>query len=132
MKRSAMPRSLKPMKRTELKRVPGTSRKVQIKKRGARAKAWGKAWRFLKQEFQRRDITSCEFRFIPHVCWGPLDPAHSKKRGKMKGNDIYMVAIACRLIHSYLDEKCSHDEMERFVNRAIESRGVILPERLAA
>lgn len=121
MKRSAMKRSSKPMKRTRLKKV------------GRRTKDWRNAWRFLKPELEKRGRTQCEFKFIPHECWGPLDPAHSKKRRMMKGADIYMVAIACRYIHNVLDLMCTHEEMELFVNRAIElAGGPILPEEKKA
>jgi hypothetical protein len=116
MKRSWLTRSRKPMNRV-----------------GRRTKDWRKAWRFLKVEFERRGRTSCEFEFIPHECWGPLDPAHSKKRRNMKGNDIYACAIACRYIHNFLDLMCTHEEMELFVMRAIElAGGLILPEEKQA
>lgn len=104
-----------------------------MNKIGPRTKKWRKAWRFLKPEFDKRERTKCEFGFIPHECWGPLDPAHSKKRGKMKGNDIYTIALGCRAVHNFLDYSCTHEEMELFVNRAIElAGGLILPEEKRA
>jgi len=134
--------SIKPnaarMKRSEFKRVPGTARLERkplnrsskpMNKVGARTKKWRAAWRFLKPEFEKRGRTGCEFKFISHECWGPLDPAHSKKRNKMKSNDIYACAIACRYIHNFLDLMCTHEEMELFVNRAIDlAGGPITPE----
>ena len=101
--------SRKPMKRS-----------VPLNKEGRRTKAWRAAWRRLKPQLEKRGRTRCEFKFIPHVCWGPLDPAHSKKRFKMVGDDISAVAIACRRIHNYLDQKCSHEEMEALVLKAID------------
>lgn len=99
-----------------------------INKSGRRTANWLAAWRFLKPELEKRGRTGCEFGFIPHECWGPLDPAHSKKRSKMKGNDIYMVAIACRLIHNFMDYECTHEQMETFVLQAIDlAGGPILP-----
>jgi hypothetical protein len=104
-----------------------------MNKIGPRTKKWRKAWRRLKPQLEKHNRTSCEFKFIPHECWGPLDPAHSKKRGKMRGQDIYAVAIACRYIHNFLDLMCTHEEMELFVNRAIElAGGPILPEEKKA
>lgn len=112
LKRSAMKRSLRPMKKV-----------------GRRTRDWRGAWGFLKAEFDKRGRTGCEFKFIPHECWGPLDPAHSKKRRMMRGNDIYMVAIGCRYIHNFLDYECTHAHMELFVLHAIDlAGGPILPE----
>lgn len=137
LKRSAMKRGTTELKRTEWKRVPGTARselkRSRLNKVGPRTKRWQQVWRFLKPQLAKRDITSCEFGFIPHECEGPLDPAHSKKRGKMKGNDIYAVSLACRKIHNYLDIECSHEQMEALVMQAIQNRGgIILPAKLAA
>ncbi|HEX7330339.1 MAG TPA: hypothetical protein VF290_02500 [Pyrinomonadaceae bacterium] len=133
----------KRLKRSEFKRVPGTARLERkplqrstkpINKLGRRGKNWRKAWRFLKPELEKRGRTQCEFKFIPHECFGPLDPCHSKKRRKMEGNDIYTVAIGCRWIHNFLDYSCTHEQMELFVLHAIDlAGGMILPaERKAA
>lgn len=124
-----MQRSTKPMRKTQIERSRKPMRKI-----GRRTKDWRRAWRFLKPEFEKRGRTRCEFKFIPHECWGPLDPAHSKKRNKMKGNDIYTVAIGCRYIHNFLDYECDHEQMELFVLHAIDlAGGLILPdERKAA
>lgn len=104
-----------------------------INKIGPRTKKWRKAWNRLKPELEKRGRTGCEFKFIPHECWGPLDPCHSKKRGKMKTKnanlDINAVALGCRYIHNFLDLACTHGEMELFVNTAIENGGgMIVPE----
>lgn len=121
-------RSQKPMKRS----WPMRSRKP-LNRAGRRTKNWRKAWRFLKPELEKRGRTGCEFKFIPHECWGPLDPAHSKKRRNMKGNDIYAVALGCRAVHNFLDLNCTHEEMELFVMRAIDlAGGMIVPEKKAA
>ena len=113
LKRSGIRRSLRPT----------------LKKIGRRTKEWRTAWRFLKPELEKRGRTGCEFGFIPHECWGPLDPAHSKKRRNMKGNDIYAVALGCRYIHNFLDLQCTHEQMELFVLHAIDlAGGLIIPE----
>ena len=123
----------KPMKRATMKRTPMRRARKPMKKVGRRTRDWRKAWRFLKPELEKRGRTGCEFTFIPHECFGPLDPAHSKKRNKMKGNDIYAVAMGCRAVHNFLDLMCSHEQMELFVMHAIElAGGMILPERKAA
>lgn len=123
----------RPMKRAAMKRTPMRRSRKPMKKVGRRTKDWRKAWRFLKAEFEKRGRIGCEFKFIPHECFGPLDPTHSKKRNKMKGNDIYAVAIGCRAVHNFLDLSCTHEQMELFVMHAIElAGGLILPERKAA
>lgn len=125
----------KRLKRSEMKRVPGAARleRKPINKIGRRTKDWRAVWRFLKPEFDKRGRTGCEFKFIPHECWGPLDPAHSKKRNKMRGSDIFAVAIACRYIHNFMDYECTHERMELFVLHAIDlAGGMILPEEKRA
>lgn len=125
----------KQLKRTQLRRRRESVKqsKVRINKRGRRTKEWESVWRWLKPRLEAASRTRCEFHFIEHVCDGPLDPAHSKKRRKMEGNDIYAVAIACRNVHNFLDYKCTHEEMQAFVEEAINlAGGLILPEKLAA
>lgn len=96
---------------------------------GKKTKAWDSVWRWLKAEFEKRSRTKCEFRFIAHTCSQILTPAHSKKRRLIQGDEIYHVAIACSVVHTTLDEKMSHEDMEAAVMRAInENGGVILPE----
>lgn len=104
-----------------------------LKKNGRRTNEWRKAWRIIKTELERRGRTRCEFSFIPHECFGRLDPCHSKKRRLMQGDDIYTVALGCAQAHRILDEVFTHAEMETAVLRAIQaSGGLILPERKAA
>lgn len=99
-----------------------------MKKNGRRTNDWRAVWRWLKPRLEARNRTRCEFDFIPHECDNILDPAHSKKRRNMKGNDIYAVAIACRRIHEYLDYTLPHEEMEAAVMEAINRNGgMILP-----
>lgn len=99
-----------------------------IGKIGPRAREWRRVWAFLKPRLEAAGRTNCEFDFMVHDCWGRLDPAHSKKRNKMVGNDIYAVAIACQNIHQILDEQCSHSDMEFNVITAINLHGgLILP-----
>lgn len=114
----------------KLNRKPMKRSRRPVNKIGRRTRDWRKAWRFLKPEFEKRGRTGCEFGFIPHECRGPIDPCHSKKRNKMQGDDIYRVALGCRwVIHEFLDLVCTHEQMELFVNEAIErAGGLILPE----
>ena len=100
---------------------------------GRRTADWRKVWRFLKPRLEASGRIYCEFEFIAHECCGILDPAHSKKRRFMQGDDIYTVAISCRNAHRILDEEFSHEEMEKAVLRAINNHGgLILPEAKAA
>lgn len=137
MKRSELKRKT-PMKRSGTLKAtrslsPGSetsqgSPRRPINKVGPRTRAWRSAWRFLKPRLEAARRTQCEFDFIPHICGGPLDPAHSKKRNEMVGDDIYAVAIACRNIHCVLDEVYTHAAMKKAVMTAIErGGGMILP-----
>ena len=104
-------------------------RRSPLKRNGRRTNDWRKVWRFLKAEFEKRNITYCEFGFIEHECGGFLTPAHSKKRRMMQGTDIYAVALSCVNFHRQLDEGMSHEQMEQIVMQAISNRGgLILPK----
>lgn len=97
---------------------------------GRRMNEWSKVWAFLKPRLEAAGRTACEFDWpeVAHECWGPIDPAHSKKRREMQGDDIYAVAISCREFHKYLDECCTHERMEQLVLEAINRHGgLILP-----
>jgi hypothetical protein len=107
--------------------------RCRLNANGRRTNDWRKVWRFLKPRLEAAGRTKCEFDFIPHKCCAILDPAHSKKRREMKGNDIYAVAIACRNAHNVLDYEMTHSDMEQAVLRAIQANGgIILPEAKAA
>lgn len=130
--RTPVARSTRPMKRSAMNRSQKPMNKV-----GPRTKKWRKAWARLKPELEKRGRTRCEFGFIPHECWGPLDPCHSKKRGKMNTKhtnlDINTIALGCRAVHDFLDLVCTHSEMELFVTTAITNAGgMIVPETRAA
>jgi hypothetical protein len=119
--------------------IPSTENLAAAKRRpirmgaGPRMKEWSRVWAWLKPRLEAAERTRCEFPFIDHECCDILDPAHSRKRRLMQGDDIYIVSIACRNAHRILDEVMTHAQMETAVWRAInEHGGVILPTRKAA
>ena len=123
----------KPMKRSRMTIATGKMRSARrrINQLGPRGLEWKAVWRFLKPRLQAAGRTRCEFDWpdVAHECWGPLDPAHSKKRHEMQEGDIYAVAISCREFHNYLDQVCSHSRMEELVLEAINRHGgMILPK----
>lgn len=151
MKRSPMQRGSSQMKRTRMVRrrralrikvnESKSSRPFQVSspkatprlKAGRRMKEWSRVWAWLKPRLESAERTRCEFPFIDHECCDILDPAHSRKRRLMQGDDIYIVSIACRNVHRILDEVMTHSEMEMAVWRAInENGGLILPAKRAA
>lgn len=108
-------------------------KRSRINRLGPKTRQWLSVWRWLKPRFEAAGRTHCEFGLIPHQCWGELWPCHSKKRRLWEGDDIYAVAIGCQQISRHLDEKLSHEQMERAVMAAIElAGGLILPERKVA
>lgn len=123
-------RNYKPLSRKKgLARKGISVRGKPMNKVGPRTREWQSVWRFLKPRLKAAGRTSCEFDFIEHECWGRLDPCHSKKRREMQGDDIYAVAIGCQNIHTYLDEVCKHEFMEKLVLEAINRHGgLILPK----
>jgi hypothetical protein len=96
---------------------------------GRRTREWNRVWQWLKPRLEARGRTHCEFDHLPHQCSGILTPAHSRKRRKMEGDEIYEVAIACTNAHQILDERLNHEQMYVCVNYAIErAGGLITPE----
>jgi hypothetical protein len=119
----------KPMRRTRFERGENTSqfRGRSKLKNGRRSKEWEKARAWLKKQFEKREITRCEFRFIAHDCWGEnLGFAHCKKRRLLMEGEIWHVALACQTVHTILDEKMSHEAMHEAVHRAIENHGGVI------
>ena len=116
------------LKRTGFNRKSAVARKP-LNRRGPRTREWSKVWAWLKPRVEAAGRVQCEFGFIPHECWGPLTPAHSRKRREMVGDDIYAVAICCLNFHRHLDEELSHDDMYAVVMKAINlAGGLVLPE----
>ncbi len=93
---------------------------------GPRMREWRRVWAWLKPRLEAAGRTHCEFDHLPHQCSGILTPAHSKKRRKMEGDDIYAVAIACTNAHQILDERLNHEQMEVCVDYAIERAGGLI------
>jgi hypothetical protein len=103
-----------------------------INRVGPRTKTWQQVSAWLRPRLDRAGRVGCELRkVLPHgECWGPIDLAHSKKRAKMQGDDIYLVIRACRKSHDILDLKLTHEQMEKVVLAAIrKAGGPILPKR---
>lgn len=102
-------------------------------KAGPRMKEWARAWKWLRPRLEARGRTRCEFDFLPHQCFGPLTPAHSKKRRKIVGGEIYEIAMICTSGHQVLDERLDHESMYVAVMYAIErAGGLITPATEAA
>lgn len=101
-------------------------------------KNWKQVWAWLKPRLDKAGRNKCEFvGIVEHVCKGPLDPVHSKKRRKCSELDLYSVAIGCRAVHDLvegikvykpLNRRVRQREMESFVMQAIQrAGGLILP-----
>ena len=103
--------------------VDRIKRKKQGLGAGPRTREWQRVWKWLKPRLEAAGRTHCEFDHLPHVCSGILTPAHSRKRRKMEGDDIYAVAIACTNAHQILDERLDHEAMEVCVLYAIDRAG---------
>jgi len=79
--------------------------------------------RELKKRFVELGVFSCELRY--EGCMGNtmLSFAHAKKRRMFTSEaDWTTVVLACVKCHEFLDNKCSHEEMERRVNETISNR----------
>jgi hypothetical protein len=94
---------------------------------GRRMKTWQQVSAWLRPRLDRAGRVGCELRSVlPHgECWGPIDLAHSKKRYKMEGDDVYEVIRICRKSHEMI-ERLPHSEMERIVKKAIRKAGGII------
>lgn len=88
-------------------------------KAGKKTKAWNKARKELKVEFEKLGITTCEIRFTH--CWfnNALSFAHTRKRRNVR--DLKRVVLACVPCHSII-EAWPEEKMEEFLEKIIESR----------
>jgi hypothetical protein len=99
---------------------------------GRRTKTWASVRAWLIPRLDKAGRVGCELRSVlPHGdCWGPIDLAHSKRRRKMEGDDIYLCIRVCRKAHEMLDLKHTHEETERIVMKVIKQKGgPILPPK---
>jgi hypothetical protein len=122
LQRSGIKRS-KPMKRSAMNRSVRP-----VKKLGKKSKQWIAVRRRLKVEFQALGIMSCELRY--EGCAGDtmLGFAHGRKRRHLKGDELETLTIlACNHCHDAI-EYLGPEKMLEIVERAIARRS----ERTAA
>jgi hypothetical protein len=89
--RSPLKRSTKPLKRTKLRTV------------GKRGRAWNRARRRIKPEYERSGNIYCEAGF--KGCWrdNALSFAHHSKRRKLKAGELEIVALLCIPCHDIIE-----------------------------
>jgi len=114
-------RSTKSMKRTQMKRVPGTAR---LSKTGKKARLRERINRPNRIRFAEMGLLNvCEAK-LPG-CWpnGRLTWAHGKKDRMLSMHERkYLVIRACTVCHHKMDEEMSHEEMLEFVQDVIAKR----------
>jgi len=90
-------------------------------KAGRRTKEWDRIRADLKPLFEAVGITWCEFRYTG--CWrdNGLSFAHTDKRRFLKGDQLYVVALACANCHPML-EILKREEMKERVLEVITRR----------
>lgn len=77
----------------------------------------------LKKLLEGLGITRCEINLPGCLINFALGFAHSKKSRFIITNDDWMeAALCCPMCHDKLDNRMSHEEMERLVKSAIEKR----------
>ncbi len=113
MKRSSMPRSTKPMKRS------GKLRPI-----GKKSRNWIVVRRRLSVEFAALGVTSCELRY--EGCQGArmLGFAHGRKRRHLKGDELEtLVILACNPCHDKI-EYLGPERMFEIVASTIQRRNL--------
>jgi hypothetical protein len=75
----------------------------RLKAKGKKVEAWEEALAELKVRFEQAGITTCEVRY--EGCWrnNALSFAHSKKRRKVEGGELYECILACVPCHNRLE-----------------------------
>lgn len=117
MKRSWLPRSAKPMKRSPMKRA------------GKKTKAWEKARAELKIEHEGMGITTCELRYEGCAYDDFLGFAHAAKRRKLTKEDLRHAIICCNFCHDQI-EFLPPEQMKRIVDETIRSRTSLAPNSM--
>jgi hypothetical protein len=119
IRNSSFKASSKPMKRSAMKRVPGTARSL---KPGRKTKQWNATRRKLVSEFAAMGITSCELRYEGCFGEGALGFAHGRKRRHLKGDELKtLVILICNPCHDRI-EFLPAEEMLRIIQEVIEKR----------
>jgi hypothetical protein len=97
---------------------------------GNKTREWQQAKRVLKPAFEDAGITECELRLDAN-CWrnNGLSWAHSKKRGDIRGGELYEVVVGCAYCHTMI-EGMPKDKMTKLVREVIakRTRQPVLPE----
>lgn len=91
-------------------------------KAGKKTKAWEKARKVLKVEFERRGITSCECRLFG--CWinNALSFAHIDKRRNLTTDEFKSaVVLACIPCHQII-EAWPREKMREYLEKIIKNR----------
>lgn len=90
-------------------------------KLGKKTKAWDKARKELKIEFEQKGITTCELRF--DGCWVSnwLSFAHIDKRNNLAPDELYSVVLACVPCHQVV-ERWPRLKMREYLENIIKNR----------
>lgn len=93
--------------------------------KGKKTKAWDSQRAWLKNEFEKRGITSCELNY--KGCWkdDSLSFAHSRKRSDPL-YDPYEVILACAANCHAIIERKTHEAMHSTVMEVINARGGVI------
>lgn len=85
-------------------------------KLGKKGREWRNALRILKADFARKQITTCEFRFIG--CWidNTLGFSHKEKRNKLNSESLFDVVLACgnchRIVENHPNKRELHEKAQ--------------------
>ncbi len=110
----------KPMKRS---RMNGARRRMNQK--GRKTNEWDNARAWLKIQFNRVGIRTCELRYAGCAFDNYLGFAHSKKRRNITGDEMYEVALLCNFCHE-VAERLPEAEMTILIKQIIAARHVTM------
>lgn len=119
----------KPMSRgsSELKRSRMVLGRKRMNKRGPKTDAWDTARAWLKIQFVKVGIQTCQLKFAG--CWfdNALSFCHPAKRRNLQVGELYVVALGCTPCHDQL-EVMAPEDMRRIVEALFNLTGIKIPK----
>jgi len=97
-----------------------------MKRAGKKTKAWATARRWLKIQFDRAGVRTCQLRFAG--CWfdNALSFCHPAKRRHLREGELYVAALGCVPCHEQL-EVMPPEDMRRIVEKLFAETGIKIP-----
>ena len=122
--------NFKPMKRSRMTIAIGkrnSARRRLMKKQGPKTTEWERVRAWLKIQFAKAGIQTCQLRWAGCAFDNYLGFAHAAKRRNLLDGEIYVVALLCNHCHDVI-EIGPPEDMRRIVEGLFALTGIQVPK----